>query len=141
VEVLSVRREKAMFRLIRVILVAAMILAVPAAPMAHASRNDHVYDRAMVFKNFADFVCFVTVAGDQVILEDTIQLGTPTGDVVLNCHGQVPSHVTEGTSAIEVICTLFLPGDITVETIGTRVITESGWITLSCRWPGALVGG
>jgi hypothetical protein len=130
-----------MSRFARITLVAAVMVAVAVAtPAASASRDDHVFDRAMVFKNFADFFCFVTVGGERVFLEDTIQLGTPTGDVILNCHGRVPSEVTEGTSAVEVLCTLFLPGGITVETIGTRVITESGLITLSCRWPGALVG-
>jgi hypothetical protein len=125
----------------RITLAAAVIVMVAvAAPAASASRDDHVFDRAMVFKNFADFSCFVTVGGERVILEDTIQLGTPTGDVILNCHGRVQGEVTGGTSAVNVLCTLFLPGEITVETIGTRVITESGLITLSCRWPGAFVG-
>jgi hypothetical protein len=130
-----------MSRFVRITLVAAVMVAVAVAtPAASASRDEHVFDRAMVFKNFADFSCFVTVGGERVFLEDTIQLGTPTGDVILNCHGRVPSEVTEGTSEVKVLCTLFLPGEITVETIGTRVITESGLITLSCRWPGALVG-
>jgi hypothetical protein len=38
------------------------------------------------------------------------------------------------------VCTLQLPNGDTAETIGDRVITESGKITLSCRWPGALIG-
>jgi hypothetical protein len=128
-------------RITRMTLVTAVIVAVAvAAPAAGASSDDHVFDRAMVFKNNPDFFCFVTVGGERVFLEETIQLGTPTGDVILNCHGRVPSEATEGTSAVKVICTLFLPGGITAETIGTRVITESGLITLSCRWPEALVG-
>lgn len=127
--------------LMRLIVVAAAVVAAAvAAPVSGASSDDLVLDRAIVFKNDTNFSCYATVAGQQVFLYDFILLGTPTGDVISNCHGQVPSELTEGTSAVKVICTLQLPNGDTAETIGVRVITQSGEITLSCRWPGALIG-